>query len=360
MSRPCPCCGADSDSRIPLYKVELAPIEGVTVINDYDVVQCATCGMCYASGIPHQAIVSTYYAAASKYTAVSASDRKRHENTVAAILYQIDPAIDACILDIGAGAGGLAAALRAQRPFSVASVDTLDQVIPRDFDGAVLSGVLEHVVDVQPFLRRIRQHLKPNGWLWVEVPDAGAWPDYVDHAAPFQEFSSEHVNYFTSVSLMTALHNAGFQVEGHRTDSTEQTPTQRAAHLVMWARPRALQAARAGVEAYVSMSRKRFDRYIAAAQAIPDQCILWGAGTLTRRLWPQLEPRTLFVTDSNPAYHGHQIGNCMIIAPFGAAAVARDRGIPIVACTQGSVDAIQDAAKALGVTALALLDYAKP
>jgi SAM-dependent methyltransferase len=358
--RPCPCCGDRDEPMHLIHRVELAPITGVTVINDYDVAQCTVCGMCFANGIPDQAAVSAYYAAASKYTSVSPSDAARHADTAHAIGETLRPASDAIILDVGSGAAGLTNALK---PMRVVSADPAEGTVPElladgtAFDGAVLSGVLEHVVDVRRLLRKIHNLLKPDGWLWVEVPNAALFHQY-STGTPLQEFSSEHVNFFTPASLRRTLANAGFAFAEFYVRTVWQTPTQESPTLVMWARALDFAQVRAPLLNYLDVGTAAVARYVAAAQALPSPCILWGAGTLTRRLWPHLEAKALYVTDSNTAYHGAMVNRTAIIPPVDATQYALATKTPIIALTQGSVDAIQDAAKALGVTATALLDYA--
>lgn len=360
-TRPCPCCGDTDEPRHFLHAVRLAPITGVTVINDYDVAQCTLCGCTFATDIPDQRTVSAYYAAADKYTTVSPTDAARHKKTADAIRQTLRPE-GAIILDVGAGAGGLAAALaEGPMPLRVTSVNSLDDLTSDDwsrgFDGVILSGVLEHVVDVQPLLRQIRRLLMPTGWLWTEVPDAGGWLMAGPVAAPFQELSSEHITYFTGATLRRTLESAGFQMEGFDQSVIRQTPTQAAAHLTMWARPRDVQDARASIEQYLAASQADLARYIAAAAALPNPCILWGAGTLTRRLWPHLNDKAAFVTDSNPAYYGRTLGDVPIVSPATARALAITNALPVIALTQGAAQAIQADAAALGLTATALLDY---
>ena len=60
-------------------------------------------------------------------------------------------------------------------------------------------AVLEHVLSPRDQLRAVTEVLAPNGHLFVSVPNAGAFRDGVD--APYQEFSVEHINFFTSGSL---------------------------------------------------------------------------------------------------------------------------------------------------------------
>ena len=66
-----------------------------------------------------------------------------------------------------------------------------------------LVAVLEHLVEPGAALHEIIDLLAPNGILYLLVPDANRFRDHID--APYQEFSVEHINYFTSASLRNLL-----------------------------------------------------------------------------------------------------------------------------------------------------------
>src|SRR5206468_856298 len=77
------------------------------------------------------------------------------------------------------------------------------------FDFVILIGVLEHVEDVRGALEHLRKVLGPDGRAYVEVPDAANLAGRPD--APYQEFSTEHINFFSTPSLMSLLQVAGFE-----------------------------------------------------------------------------------------------------------------------------------------------------
>lgn len=81
----------------------------------------------------------------------------------------------------------------------------------RLFDVITLWDVLEHVVDPMNFLARCRQILKPDGFLFLNVPDLDSlearllgrrWPLLLP----------EHLNYFNRSSLRLCARKCGFQV----------------------------------------------------------------------------------------------------------------------------------------------------
>jgi 2-polyprenyl-3-methyl-5-hydroxy-6-metoxy-1,4-benzoquinol methylase len=75
------------------------------------------------------------------------------------------------------------------------------------FDCVVLRQVLEHIENLPDFGSALRNLLKPNGLLVIEVPDAQAHFDGPDFA-----LWEEHVNDFTLRSLKHFLQTHGLQV----------------------------------------------------------------------------------------------------------------------------------------------------
>ncbi len=81
------------------------------------------------------------------------------------------------------------------------------------FDLAVSLQVLEHIDDPVSFLRGIAKHLKPGGWLYLELPnlhdiilDGFRSKGYADFY-----FREPHVSYFTASTLKRLLAKAGFR-----------------------------------------------------------------------------------------------------------------------------------------------------
>ncbi len=79
------------------------------------------------------------------------------------------------------------------------------------FDAITLWDVLEHVVDPVNFLRRIHEHLKPDGCLFLNVPDLDSiearllgrrWPLLLP----------EHLNYFTRSSIRLCAEKCQFKL----------------------------------------------------------------------------------------------------------------------------------------------------
>src|SRR6185436_1170926 len=76
------------------------------------------------------------------------------------------------------------------------------------FDVVILVGVLEHLRDLDASYEQLRRLLTPDGLLYVEVPDVTAFADW--SSAPYQDFSTEHINFFSPVSLNNLMLRHGF------------------------------------------------------------------------------------------------------------------------------------------------------
>jgi 2-polyprenyl-3-methyl-5-hydroxy-6-metoxy-1,4-benzoquinol methylase len=78
------------------------------------------------------------------------------------------------------------------------------------FDVIMMSHVLEHIPNVRNFLLSLRHIMKPDGYLFVEVPTEKK--DYVVNFIRNREKGSAHLLHFTSEYLSKTLANFGFQI----------------------------------------------------------------------------------------------------------------------------------------------------
>jgi SAM-dependent methyltransferase len=196
----------------------------------YDVVVCGYCGAGFADGIPTQAELDRHYAERSKYTYAHAGgeespfDFKRFE-LIADQLEPHLPAKSARILDIGCATGGLLAVLKRRGYMNVLGSDPapacaeaarrLHGVEVRTatlaehatwterFDAVMLVGVLEHLRDVRTAVRTVASLLRPGGILYCAQPDVETFAECEN--APYQQFSTEHVNFFSCNSLVRLM-----------------------------------------------------------------------------------------------------------------------------------------------------------
>lgn len=327
--RPCPVCDSVG-AREVLYRQRFF---GGPLGEGYDVAVCGDCGAGFADGILTQNELDRYYAERSKYTyahaggAESPYDFKRFE----VIADQIEahlPSRDARILDIGCATGGLLAVLQQRgythllgsdpSPACAEAARRLHGVEVRTatlaehaawadrFDAVLLVGVLEHLREVRDALGTVRALLSPGGVVYCAQPDVEAFAACEN--APYQQFSTEHLNYFSNPSLARLMEAVGLveatswrwmiawragvtdsvvsgvyrapsagsagMARGHQDESLRQSFRRDTV-----TRP-ALAAYLARCEAEDAALRRVIDALVVSGEPI----LVWGTGTLTRRL----------------------------------------------------------------------------
>jgi len=67
-------------------------------------------------------------------------------------------------------------------------------------DVVILSHILEHIYDLKGAILKLKALLSANGYLYIEVPDAMRYGDYLN--SPLQDFNIEHINHFSGNSLV--------------------------------------------------------------------------------------------------------------------------------------------------------------
>lgn len=348
----------------------------VSFLSGYDVVICNECGAGFASGIPPQEIFDAYYRDLSKYEyahrggRASAADEQRYCDT-AVTLSKLIPSREARILELGCATGGLLAALRRNSFLHVQGLDpspdcaqsawdlykipvfasSLFEVPapPESYDFVIATGVLEHLEDVAGAVKKMRALLSPGGQIYVEVPDGSRLASRPD--APFQEFSTEHINFFSTVSLTNLFERHGFRrlrvgkairqqnenttcpsaygvyerAEGHTTSLVKDNDTE------------------PGLLRYIEES-KSIDskvREIIQRRAMGKPILVWGTGAHTQRLIAAGAFANIAIAgfiDSNPKYQGRYLHGKPVLKPSEIV----DRKGPILISSRGFQREIHD------------------
>ena len=371
--RPCPICGS-LESRL-LFRQSFEKLSGIDFIDGYDVVVCAQCGVAFADGIPDQAVLDAYYRDLSKYEYAHQGGKEsdldeRRFRDIAATIATFLQGRSSRVLEIGCATGRLLSLVRdagfahvqgldpspgcAQAARDLYGVPVLvgslfDIPVPKaSFEFVILIGVLEHVEDVRGAMKHIHDVLSPGGRVYAEVPDAAHLAGRPD--APFQEFSTEHINFFSTASLANAFRAAGFDVltTGEAVRQQHDNTTYPAAFGV-FARSEA-----AGAIARDEVTEPGLRRYIEESSALEERTrmtiekvsrgrplLVWGTGTHTQRLMAigafRNVPIAAFV-DSNPKYHGRKLHGIPVVSPSALAG----RNEPILISTRGFQSEIQD------------------
>jgi SAM-dependent methyltransferase len=336
-----------------LFQQRFTAVVGAAALDGYDVVVCTSCGFVYADGIPSQASLDLYYRDLSKYEnsirdgRESSFDSKRFLRTAEAIRQGI-PSRDSRILEIGCSTGGLLAALRemgfrnvlgldpspacteyARRvhgiPVLTGALSDMPELEETDF--VIMVAVLEHIHDLAGALHQIRQLLTPSGRVYVEVPDAARFSMF--RGAPFQQFSIEHINFFSARSLTDLMSTNGFGAlsGGHEVRASSETGLEPVVYGIFevaaptsmeivpdWETEKAVLDYIEHCSAADAPIRTTIDELVAEGLTI----LVWGVGTHTQRLLASgnlARANIAAFVDSNPKYQGKQLNGVPVLSP---------------------------------------------
>jgi SAM-dependent methyltransferase len=364
-----------------LYQQRFEAFAAGSITNAYNVVACQECGMCFASGLPDAARFSEYYAQSSKYdlgakgAEVSSFDAKRYEDEAAFIAAHVSDRAGS-VLDIGTATGDLLVALRGQGFTNLHGVEPspdaarqardrhgLDVIVGdvRDaksldmrFSVVSLVAVLEHLVDPQTSVRELADLLEPDGVLYFLVPDAGRFADHLD--APYQEFSVEHINFFTSGSLGNLMASVGLEVLAEQASLVKLSPDADGPALEVIVRRKGQTASLLydsdggdALRRYVAVSSEKeagIAHRIAELAEDRSPIYVWGTGTNALHLLAASrlsECNIVSFLDSNPHYSGQQLAGRSVTVPEDVATLQG----PILVASAISQTAIVNAARTL-------------
>jgi len=358
--RSCPICGRREKKL--LYRQEFSHLSDQIQLGGYDVTICENCGGGFADQIPNQDWFNAYYKAMSKYTNdqrggdVSTFDTERFRD-ISKLISEFVPAKSARILDFGCASGGLlkelqtlgynnllgaersaSAAELARRKYRIRVVNSPLTDIAREeepFDLLIQVGVLEHLCDVDGILNEMRTVLKPGGLMYIEVPDAIGFNEHA--GAPFQHFSVEHINFFSSVSLTNLM--LPNQFEPLQVERTARNQTANAKMPVVCGFFRMQDSSPTGFErddqtevslrTYIEQSNRMeatVARVIDSLVVARTPILVWGVGTHTLHLLKTTRFAELDVVafiDSNTSYQNRQLNGKPVLTPEALAHYAQ-------------------------------------
>jgi SAM-dependent methyltransferase len=349
--RACPVCGSCAKELI--FSQSFEELGGVGLLSGYDVVICDDCGAGFADHIPSQSALDKYYRDLSKYEYQHRGGQESNNDEprfleVAGILPSFVFHRTDRILDIGCATGRLLSLLKQRGYHEVFGLDPspgcaeaarrlfgvevftgtiFDLPSSGSYDFLILLGVVEHIRDLGPALAKVRDLLSTRGRAYIEVPDAVHPPARAE--APFQEFSTEHINFFSVVSLTNLLAATGFQKIACEYALREYPPG--ASTPVVWGvfEKSAAKAAafcrdrgtKNGLLEYIRKCREMDAALVGGLGTLVDSethIIIWGVGTLTRRLLASGALAKMNIAgfvDSNPKYHGQLVHGLPVFAP---------------------------------------------
>jgi len=351
-ARTCAVCG-NNNTRL-LYSQKFSSYSNSGLLKGYDVVTCQSCGFCFADNIPDQNVFDVYYREMSKYEAEN-RDLKPTEYDMAKfaiIAATIESNKKTRILEIGCANGDLLSLLKKRgytnilgadpSPACAKSADQLYgiQVLTNTLSDIkiaehsvgflILAGVLEHICDLDSVMIKLKEMLSSDGRIYIAVPDASRYVYGED--APFQEFSTEHINFFGPISLTNLMHRYGFS-QIHLDQITVEPSYQTKIPVIssIYRKGPDLKPdnqfildkdTELGLDSYISKSSRMDNHIYKSINEIVDSgksVIVWGAGAFALRLLANSrlsEAKITAFVDSNQHYQGKELNGVPIIAPI--------------------------------------------
>ncbi|MBU4300074.1 class I SAM-dependent methyltransferase [archaeon] len=357
--RVCPICKCSEKTH--LYKQNFNN-DVISPITGYDVVVCKKCGFAYADNIPQQNKFNDYYALQSKWEfnyrkGVVSNEYINHFTKIFNFLNPHLKNHNARIVDIGCSTGGLLSIFKTNGYSNLLGLDPspscakttmelynikaianniFDFKTDEKFDLITLSAVLEHLVDLDNSMQKIKSLLKEDGLLFLEIPDAERFEQHI--IPPFQHFSTEHINYFSKESIRNLLAMHSFKIlELQQTENR----TNRSIDPDIFVLSKNTNAEKfklihedvseIHLRNYITKSNKydlETKKSIHDKLLNKDKIIVWGVGTHTQRLLSSgLDlSKIVYFVDSNAKYSDKKLKGIEIKTPGDI----REEDIPIL------------------------------
>ncbi len=394
--RACPVCGSDRGGAA-VADVRMRAPDGHPLGDGYSVVSCYECGTGFADAVVAPEYYERYYETLAKYanevavyspgsggaTPAASADEPpwlaAKTESSASRIASVVGSRDARVLDVGCSTGLILGALARRgyrnlqgidpspdsvrianlRPGVRARVGTFSNLPDDlgDFDCICATGVLEHLWDPAAAIRALCGRLAPGGAVYVEVPDASRYLD--PYVAPFEDFSTEHVNHLSFPGLRRLAARSGLETVAETSYVAPLTPavgTRCAA--VTWRFTKAAGRAEARDDAlervlvdFAARSRRDLARVESALEhslgARRDYAV-WGIGEAAFKLLA-LEPlesrHAVAYVDASPSRRGFSFAGRQVVAP----ADLPEGDVPLVVASFIRADSIAAAAESLGL-----------
>lgn len=366
--RNCPVC--EKAKGEPLHTQRFVLPLGHPLRAGYDIVCCDSCGFVYADVNSNQTELDSYYSNLSKYEDNNTStgsgssfyDKLRIKEAVLLISSKLT-SHDARIIDIGCANGGLLRELKKFKYERIIGVDPSKNCVeitkrtvnceafigtlsnlPRNigmFDCVIISHVLEHLYDLNILADALDILLAPEGIVYIEVPDGARYAENL--TSPFQEFNTEHINHFSSISLKNLLSRMGFSSISESTRNILVGDGIKYPVLsCIFCRSEKKSAFRIdkelqkGIRLYIIKSQnllRDLDKKIQEILQNNPEIIIWGTGQLTMKLLSEtsLQKANIYCfIDGNPVNQGKILIEKEIFPP---SFLQNCPNLPILICT---------------------------
>lgn len=329
--RVCPVCHGNQADVI--FHRDFSRQQELVPFPAYDVVLCHDCGMGYArpSAVDN---LERYYAVNSKYESMEASqeDKARYAH-IADFFVSHEIPLTSKIIDVGCSFGGLLATLRTYDFSKLTGLDpsekccefmrsnglqtlcgTIGKPVAEKYDIVSLEAVLEHLLDLDSVINYLVSLIEDDGMIYIGVPNAER---FFEHAADFyQEFSMEHINYFSLDSLRNLMGRLELQLIDAECEETVIRSLWRKGERKKITKDVGLGKA---LDRYITLGGQQVEKVNKTLSPYRGvRIIVFGGGTLLATLLDKTLLKDMdiaFVVDSNVHYQGRKIGGIEVRSP---------------------------------------------
>lgn len=337
MRTSCPICNEPLPPNH--WRLDFVVPDGWTLPDKNLVCICSRCGFVYYDNNNTQEDYNLYYR--NNYSVIDPKvvegDKLRLEDLATLISKIVQDPLNK-VVDIGGGSGQLEKELRSKGLVNITTVD-VEEEIPDKPDIIVLANVIEHIYDLQSFMRYMVSKINSGAYVVLEVPDAYLISKE-PKLYPLLDYHQKHVNHFNTFSLDYLFITNGFA----RTSLDfvkypyNNIPIIRVVYQYI--------ATELSKEMY-NESKKIVEREIKKKvdrlKEIKTPVIVWGCGDLCMHLLTKVDLDVVYFVDNEPQFRGATILGKPVLDE-----VTSDE--PIVVIAQGQKSSLVNKIKSLGLT----------
>lgn len=235
----CPVCGSASIRNV-------LPVKDHTVSGEtFQVAACSDCTLRFTQDVPDADSISPYYKSENYISHTNTSRglinrmyqwvRKRTLRKKKKLLQRTLQLNTGSLLDVGSGTGAFVQYMQQQgwqvtglepdadarqvalevNRVNLEAISRFYELPARSFDAITLWHVMEHVHDLHAYVQQLKNLLKPNGRIFIAVPNHTA-ADAAAYGAFWAAWDvPRHLYHFSPQSMQVLLEKNGLSVKAH-------------------------------------------------------------------------------------------------------------------------------------------------
>jgi SAM-dependent methyltransferase len=304
--RTCPiCCKLTNTSDIT--NINLSLVDDINLNNILNVKLCNECKFYFSDSNNTQEDYNDYYLKFNNYQQqIYCPDKD--ERCANFIFENINKSDVKTLLDYGTGNGVLGNLL--SKEFSVEMFDIDMEKNTKQYDLLVLSHVLEHIYDVNNFIKEISKNIKDKGLIYIEIPNADFYEEFTN-ICPLQEVNIEHINFFSKYALNKLLVSNGFSCVNMVDDFFMIKNSKYFVIRGIFEKVKNNNS----FETYVSQGVKIINSYEFSLLKKYENIYIYGCGQFLFKIFDKIQSNAniINIIDDNPCYLNKKIKNVNII-----------------------------------------------